>query len=984
MPKTTNLSEILNLAGVASTDQDIPDYFLFLLGTDTVFTPKPTTTRYYERGETLSYAAQAVVKLLGEEAQTDLSGAALSYSSNSVDLLNGPTTLGAEVGDRIAEAVLLALHAAASGKSNLQITAHSRGAVEAILVMHELERIEKSLRETPDTPLSEILINSPCQYTRRAMNSKISGASPSVSPRSSPNIAIEEDTVNNRYMLANKLAKLKVNPFLIDPVPGGRYCLIPTRWVDQRFYQKPKLEHHELIVCRDERTRSFIPVVPNGMQTTIMPGHHGTASGNFYDQQYKVKPEGTTGVQELVLCKLFDFYRQTSQFAPLEDELKLEHPALDAVLNEYLAADDETARKELFLKHYENIATHDRFYRSFANGGYPYLGIEKCANGKPEGARYIHNLEHNYQPLDTISASLQDSVVNHEHLRLKIGNVMASKPDDTVDQKFHSLSCTLATIVSSAPLDEDLDDLLSTTVGQEIFANYLSMLIDEISQKFLDSRTPRDLIDRLIPLIKDLFETLRKANEDQPRYALAKKCETRLKEAIKETANMHYLAINSQVEKVKQQIQRILAPVDDFTQVLEEFRESLSDKDEYSELKNELCQPDCMKDIHQVQNILLTALDTIRQREDLSDEAKEELLGELLGESVTKLRGFFEAHENSIEQYLEKMAQFHQDILRFKKIHDEIIDLVEPQELAFGKEQLVGMDRDLEMLEGNLLKEKEITRQHATIDTLEQQIQAQVNEANQQQQSYAIELAALKQRHKAERVFLYQQLDAQASETHQLRQDHQAAIAALQQRHEAEIDRLRLQIEQRNDVANQQNAHIQALHTPEEATSLSAIQNNLIPLTQKYLAHLRDQARKYFPNDVEANGNTLPDAEAILDLAKREAYNKIQMKFNRVQALYAILDDTTQLIKPSDRIKTFTQTLKEHERELKQHRDPAWRTFAKSCLAIIAIIGTGIIPGLVYAAVTGKSPLFFSQSQGGKYADACQSHIKPHLTRTAS
>lgn len=60
-------------------------------------------------------------------------------------MINGPTILGSEVGERIVQGLFLALRAAAAGKTSLQIAAHSRGAVETILILHELDRIKKEL-----------------------------------------------------------------------------------------------------------------------------------------------------------------------------------------------------------------------------------------------------------------------------------------------------------------------------------------------------------------------------------------------------------------------------------------------------------------------------------------------------------------------------------------------------------------------------------------------------------------------------------------------------------------------------------------------------------------------------------------------------------------------------------------------------------------------------------------------------------------------
>ena len=151
MPKLNSLTELFSLLNTSGAPPS-PHHFLFLLGTDTLFTAKPTIPeKDYERGETLSHTAQAVATLLGESAVAEIrpKGEPLSFCSPSVDVLNGPTTLGPEVGDRIAQAIFLALRAAASGKKTLQIPAHSRGAVEATLLIHELNRIKQSFSNHP-------------------------------------------------------------------------------------------------------------------------------------------------------------------------------------------------------------------------------------------------------------------------------------------------------------------------------------------------------------------------------------------------------------------------------------------------------------------------------------------------------------------------------------------------------------------------------------------------------------------------------------------------------------------------------------------------------------------------------------------------------------------------------------------------------------------------------------------------------------------
>ena len=128
-------------AGVDQTNvrRQRDDYFLFLLGTDTIFVKEPTRNlakgtkgrRDYKRGETLSFTAQAIVHMKGERATIGMIDSPLAYNSESVAVVNGPTTLGKEVGNRIVWALYLIIDAVMKGKKTLQISAHSRGAVEA-------------------------------------------------------------------------------------------------------------------------------------------------------------------------------------------------------------------------------------------------------------------------------------------------------------------------------------------------------------------------------------------------------------------------------------------------------------------------------------------------------------------------------------------------------------------------------------------------------------------------------------------------------------------------------------------------------------------------------------------------------------------------------------------------------------------------------------------------------------------------------------
>ena len=130
------------------------------------------------------------------------------------------------------------------------------------------------------------------------------------------------------------------------------------------------------------------------------------------------------------------------------------------------------------------------------------------------------------------------------------------------------------------------------------------------------------------------------------------------------------------------------------------------------------------------------------------------------------------------------------------------------------------------------------------------------------------------------------------------------------------------------------------------------------------------QAQKYVPA-LDTNGyeQNLPSSEELThSTEQKEAYDLIKGKFNKVQELYRALKNDNEVL-PSQRMANFSGKLQSCEADLKLHRDTFWKAYLKSCLVIVAMIATGIIPGMVYSGITGKSPLFFSRSEGEKFVE---------------
>ena len=569
-----------------------PNYFLFMLGTDTVYTPLPTKSlekeadrKSYENGETLSYMAQVVATKLGElrpEIRTDQP---LSFSTPSVDVINGPTTLGTEVGERIAQGLFLILRAVADGKENIVIPAHSRGAVETILMLHELERVKKELKEHPKKPLSQILLNSPCTYTKAAVKKLF------------PIDAKETEEV--RASLTLRLATAKVNAFLMDPVPGGRYLLIPgIAWRDERFYPKPPCNAAELLIFRDERSRCFKPVIPNGLTPIVTPGHHGTASGNVYTQQMQPvdvagDDKDTSTVQQLVIGKLLQFInKHTGLFDTPTDAMDLKHPLLDALTNSFTSK-GKSERSKLVLDLYQSVHKNDAAYKALSKGGYAYLGTELSK----AGTRLVHYGAQNSMGLDTVITNLEGQFVNAEHASLFLHEQMEFSLDadkDELDTLTSKFSIVLRKLFQGFKDDNVKIKALLDVSQRKVTFQALLVFVDSISQKYLRNHLPEETKTNLLREIDTIFQIVQNfktGTAADPINGIIAECDEMLRSGIQKTANAHYSALVDQTVKIDKQSEYFLAPKEEFASVFARFLKAMHAKlSEESEVKR-LLQP---------------------------------------------------------------------------------------------------------------------------------------------------------------------------------------------------------------------------------------------------------------------------------------------------------------------------------------------------------------------------------------------------------
>ncbi len=464
---------------------------LVLLGTDTKFGDRDG----YDKAETLGYVSTLICVDSTDPFPTDK---ITQYRNSNVAVVDGPTTLGSEVGDRIARGVLAILEAISRGETKINIIAHSRGAVEAILVAHELERIQKLLKNPSVDPA--ILTKSECQYTTAAMNEL-------------HKVAFSQLEFNkiSQYFDLIELALLT-----IDPVPGGNYMgitrLASLAWRDPRFYRVPKIvKEYEQYIYENERTRCFKCIVPksDSPETTTfklcsLPGHHGTGSGNLKSQQRQDVPQGTAEhVQELVIVKIIDFL--TRNGVKIIPKLANDDPFAELMVQIRLTHEKEF--KPLYLDLYNKIVVNREAYLFFNKTSYPTLGQEQALLRmicKVVDQRIVHYQAHNDTYLESIVPPVPGGhFLNYEHARIHLNNELGFEYSSSLNQTIEAAIGKLLKIcehteklknLKSKPQQSDLSSsfmldkvapTLDSKEGFDLLLDALGMLIEEVRRPYL-------------------------------------------------------------------------------------------------------------------------------------------------------------------------------------------------------------------------------------------------------------------------------------------------------------------------------------------------------------------------------------------------------------------------------------------------------------------------------------------------------------------
>lgn len=493
-------------------------FSLILLGTNTTFTLKEKSDKNYPKGESLSVVATQIKTNPNQVTQKDDEGIS-ELIKNEVEVIKGPSTLGSEVGDRIGRGLASLLKAISRGQTTLNILGHSRGAVQGILIAHELNELQKIIGVCES--LDEMLSHLKKQQDER-VNKKTSNTNDFISILKKK---IKEHPNQGEFFenLKFNCPKASLNFFLMDPVPGDVY---PVTWYDARFYTLPLIvKNAEIIYYENERSdRGFTPIYISGTDSNqkitllSMPGHHGTgSSGNNKSQQgYDVQPKDkkATHVQKLIVYKILHFLQQ--QGVELKEDLDLSQLQL-RLGRKYVEAFKKGDFPHIYRSLYAKIQENSTKYLAFNNTNYPYMGLLEYRRLLKKGIyeKYHHTFFANH------------GFVNEEHLQLMMDDFFSQLGVSSIDisnldqvvKKVHEL---LVLCIKNLAEEKTLESqpLLSSKIVRQNALNVYGVLIQEISQKYLMMgwalEVQQKLKTRLFDEVKEMlnsFKTL--SNEDQ-------------------------------------------------------------------------------------------------------------------------------------------------------------------------------------------------------------------------------------------------------------------------------------------------------------------------------------------------------------------------------------------------------------------------------------------------------------------------------------
>ncbi|WP_058517895.1 hypothetical protein [Legionella parisiensis] len=479
-------------------------FTLTILGTLTDFTPelkqiaKPTPytkgakVKDYPKGETLSVISFLIktnppAKITKVDAKNPY-----PLQADEVTVVNGPTTDGSNVGEKISLGLVAILKAVARGQTLINIIAHSRGAVESILIAHELQAIQKMISEC--VSFEEVLKQLAEQQTKRYKGTPKNNTPDIIEPlKSQINLIPKEEQEQWFNKLKTNLPHTSINFFGMDPVPGDCF---PITWYDERFFILPEIINNaELIYYANERSDwGFTPIYPevvsNEKQNLVcysMPGHHGTGSnGNDGSQQgIIVCPDGykTTHVQKLMIYKILNFLNK--YHVAFNDGTQIFHQ-YTALGRKYSGSDSGVKSinvttldfPTILRTLYAAIAKNQIGYDAYNSTNYSYMGLTKQRRILHKGRIY---------GLFNDVFTTYSGYVNEEHALLMQTHFFKIFGLDTQKKELTEMLNTASSVLEEniKKIASKETSILDSEVNRKNVLETFGIVIRQVSQQYL-------------------------------------------------------------------------------------------------------------------------------------------------------------------------------------------------------------------------------------------------------------------------------------------------------------------------------------------------------------------------------------------------------------------------------------------------------------------------------------------------------------------
>tara|TARA_R110002126_G_scaffold106938_1_gene242129 strand:- start:16179 stop:18623 length:2445 start_codon:yes stop_codon:yes gene_type:complete len=686
-------------------------YSAAYLGTDTV----ETIYNYLgtPRGETLSYVMDRIFKPRPH---------GVGVRNRTARVYNGPVTDGSNFYDIMAQGVADMLPTIADGERVINIIGHSRGAVESIIASHELARIQKVLCEAADThigseeQLFELLCDSEHKETKEHFKKKLS-------PYTAALFA-------NVSVLRENMAELEVNLCLLDPVPGGRVMGFSVAQVkDERYYQIPPIvKDCREILLENERTRGFKAIVPHALdpqKTTFtlmnLPGHHGTASGNPYDQCLNTTDYSklkTKEVQDITLYALYDFF--TAHGVRFDSDYGQRDNDLTVLFENYRDADPQE-KQNIKLATYAIILINKSAYTAFNQTSYVSKWLLHGQEGSVQSYSTLGMMSLNHDRLIHVGGSGDSSLksivsfqseqfVNAVHARLFLRNELQLTEEQTPVESLKTILDNFDNNIGSIQSilsEHDTQGKLTQKIKSSI-QMMLSGLVQTYLRNNLSDEAKADILAVIQRAINIEIQSDRQAELTQ----LVQGLKLYLMDNLSE--DLHALTVSHQqdVFNLLSCDERNIKIFDDKIYQLEQFKMHLEILTKYFQAFKHV-QPKLMDN----QNVLEKSLTLLASRRDalMKDKQQHLILSGLHDRALSRVQAQKEANRllNAKNQQLQvensgfkiKSAQLRVDNIELLEENNHI-----HQELEARKTKLEFHHRRLVDLEAGLVSQDENNR----------------------------------------------------------------------------------------------------------------------------------------------------------------------------------------------------------------------------------------------------------------------------------